>query len=84
MQRTRRKAPPRTNQERTDATRTALLDAARVLFVDAGYGDTSTPDICAAAGTTRGALYHHFVDKRDVFRHVLAREARAVRDEIDA
>ena len=70
--------PSRSNRERTDATRQALLDAARALFVDKGYGDTSTPDICASTATTRGALYHHFVDKRDLFRHVLMRESEAV------
>lgn len=83
MQRSKPKAP-RTNRERTETTSKALLDAARALFVEKGYGETSTPEISAAAGTTRGALYHHFVDKRDVFRHVLAREAQAVFDEIEA
>lgn len=75
---------PRTNQERTETTRQALLDAARALFVNKGYGATSTPDICASTATTRGALYHHFVDKRDLFRHVLQREAEAVRADIVA
>lgn len=75
---------PRSNQERTDTTRSALLDAARELFVTLGYGDTSTPGICDAAGITRGALYHHFVDKRDLFRAVLAREAEAVAADIEA
>lgn len=90
MQRTAsrsRKAPapaPRSNPERTAATRLSLLDAARELFVAKGYGDTSTPEICAAAGITRGALYHHFVDKRDLFRQLLAREAEAVRADIEA
>ena len=70
--------PSRTNRERTETTRHALLDAARALFVSKGYGDTSTPDICASTATTRGALYHHFADKRDLFRHVLLREAQAV------
>lgn len=90
MQRSRtstRKTPaaePRSNPERTAATRQALLDAARELFVAKGYGDTSTPEICTAAGITRGALYHHFVDKRDLFRQLLAREAETVRAEIEA
>ncbi|MDR7332185.1 helix-turn-helix domain-containing protein [Roseateles asaccharophilus] len=75
---------PRTNAERSEATSTALLDAARALFVEHGYGGTSTPAVCAAAGITRGALYHHFADKRDLFQAVLAREARAVADEIEA
>lgn len=73
---------PRSNHDRTQATRHALLAAARALFVGKGYGDTSTPEVSAAAGTTRGALYHHFADKRDLFRQVLMREAQAVRAEI--
>jgi AcrR family transcriptional regulator len=76
--------PARTNPERSEATRTALLDAARELFVAHGYGDTSTPAVCAAAGMTRGALYHHFADKRDLFHAVVAREAQAVAAEIEA
>ncbi len=75
---------PRSNRERTEATRGALMDAARRLFVEKGYADTSTPEVVAAAGTTRGALYHHFVDKRDLFRAVLAREMAAVAEDIRA
>ena len=73
---------PRTNLERTQATRHALLEAARALFVDKGYADTSTPEVSAAAGTTRGALYHHFVYKRHLFRQLLLREAQAVNADI--
>ncbi|MFD1295546.1 TetR/AcrR family transcriptional regulator [Lysobacter gummosus] len=75
---------PRSNRERTEATRHALLEAARGLFVSKGYSDTSTPEVAVAAGITRGALYHHFIDKRDLFRHVLQREAQSVREEIAA
>lgn len=74
---------PRSNAQRTQTTRTALLDAAQTLFVERGYAATSTPEICAAAGVTRGALYHHFADKRDLFVAVLEREASAVREAID-
>jgi AcrR family transcriptional regulator len=73
----------RSNQERTEATRGALLAAARALFVEKGYAATSTPEIVAAAGITRGALYHHFADKRDLFRAVLAEEAHTVAAEIE-
>lgn len=75
---------PRTNRERTEATRVALIDAARALFVSKGYGETSTPEIAVAAGITRGALYHHFIDKRDLFRQVLVREAETVAADIEA
>ncbi|QQP99426.1 TetR/AcrR family transcriptional regulator [Lysobacter enzymogenes] len=81
----RRRTPARagrSNRERTEGTRRALLDAARTLFVARGYADTSTPDVVAAAGVTRGALYHHFADKRELFRQVLEAEAEAVREAI--
>ena len=79
MQETRR-----SNAERTLATRTALVAAARELFVDPGYAAASTPQIAAAARVTRGALYHHYADKRDLFRAVVEAEAEAVAREIEA
>lgn len=75
---------PRSNRERTDATRTALLDAARTLFVEKGYADTATPEIVTAADVTRGALYHHFPDKKALFWAVIEREANEVAADIDA
>ncbi|MGH6761972.1 MAG: TetR/AcrR family transcriptional regulator [Phyllobacterium sp.] len=74
----------RSNRERTETTRNNLISTARALFVEKGYAETSTPEICAAAGITRGALYHHFADKRDLLRAVLEREARSVADDIEA
>lgn len=74
----------RSNRERAETTQRALLDAARDLIVERGYADTSTPDIVAAAGTTRGALYHHFADKRGLFRALLERESAAVAADIRA
>jgi len=56
--------------EQADATRSALLAAARQLFTDRGYAATSTTEIVARAGVTRGALYHHFPAKHDLFRAV--------------
>jgi AcrR family transcriptional regulator len=75
---------PRSNRERTDATRTALLNAARTLFVEKGYAETATPDIVAAAEVTRGALYHHFADKKALFWAVIESEAKDVAADIDA
>ncbi len=74
----------RSNRERTEQTKQTLLDAARRLFVEKGFADTATPDIVAAAGVTRGALYHHFEDKKALFRAVVEREAIAVAEAIEA
>lgn len=74
---------PRSNRDRTEKTRAALMQAARALFVDKGYADTSTPEIVSAAGITRGALYHHFEDKRALFRAVVTDEALAVASAIE-
>ncbi|MEU6083310.1 helix-turn-helix domain-containing protein [Streptomyces sp. NPDC047108] len=56
--------------EATEATREALVEAARELFAERGYSAVPTEEIVRRARVSRGALYHHFTDKRDVFRAV--------------
>lgn len=73
----------RTQAERREETRTRLLTAARALFVAKGFAETGTPEIVRAAGVTRGALYHHFQDKTDLFRAVAEDEAKAIGDAIE-
>jgi AcrR family transcriptional regulator len=55
---------------RGEATREKLLRTARRLFARRGYAGVGTEEIVRRAGVTRGALYHHFRDKKDLFRAV--------------
>jgi AcrR family transcriptional regulator len=66
-------AAKRTQAERSEATRGALLEAARSLFAERGYAGVGTEEIVRAAGVTRGALYHHFDGKRELFEAVYER-----------
>ena len=68
----------RTQAQRRAETKAALLAAARELFVSKGFAETGTPEIVAKAGVTRGALYHHFEDKTDLFRALATLEAQAI------
>jgi AcrR family transcriptional regulator len=60
----------RTQAQRTAATRGALIEAGRMLFTARGFADVSAEEIVQAAGVTRGALYHHFEDKKGLFAAV--------------
>jgi len=66
-----RPAGRRTQGERTAQTRAALIDAARRLFGAEGFAEVSAERIAREASMTRGALYHQFTDKADLFAAVL-------------
>jgi len=72
--------PRRTRAEMIEATRAKLVAAARQAFGEQGYANTSMDDFTAAAGLTRGALYHHFGDKRGL----LAAVVEQIDEETDA
>jgi AcrR family transcriptional regulator len=57
-------------EQRSRATRDGLLNAARALFAERGYAAVGTEEIVRAAGVTRGALYHQFRDKEQLFEAV--------------
>lgn len=63
-------APRRTQGERRASTRAALIAAARELFATRGFAGAGREEIVERAGVTRGAMYHHFRSKEDLFRAV--------------
>ena len=74
---------PRTQVDRTAATRGALVTAARALFGARGFAAVGTEEVVRAAGVSRGALYHHFADKAALFEAVIRTEAKAVATAIE-
>lgn len=78
--------------QQSEATRRKLVRVGRDLFARRGFNDVPTEEIVRRAGVTRGALYHHFRDKRDLFaavveqveQEVLERVAEAALGESDA
>lgn len=64
------------------STRASLLAAGRTRFGAAGFGETSIEDIAAAAGVTKGALYHHFAGKDALFKAVYEQVKREITDQV--
>jgi AcrR family transcriptional regulator len=78
------RATRRSQAQRREATREALLRAGRALFAERGVDGVSAEELVTAAGVTRGALYHHFTNKQDLFRAVYERMEADLRDELVA
>jgi AcrR family transcriptional regulator len=71
----------RTQRERSESTTGEILDAARRLFASDGYQATSLDDIADASAVTKGAIYHHFSGKPDLFRAVFEREEQRLAEQ---
>ena len=67
-----------------DATKANLVAAARELFGEHGYADTSIEEVVVRAGLTKGAVYHHFDGKEGLFRAVFEQVYREVTDQAAA
>lgn len=63
--------------ERREKTRAKLIQSARSFFANHGFDDTHTGDILEEAGVSRGAMYHHFATKKDMFEAVFVHESEA-------
>ena len=75
---------PRSQADRSAATRDALVAAARPLFTEHGFGGVGTETIVRAAGVTRGALYHQFADKTELFAAVFEEVEQGITAHIGA
>ena len=67
-----------TQVQRSEKSRTQILDSALKLFSHKGYGATSVRDIAEEAGLSKGNVYHHFPDKETIFRALLDRYFQAM------
>jgi AcrR family transcriptional regulator len=68
----------------SEATRAALIATARGLFAERGYAGVGTEEIVRTAGVTRGALYHHFAGKKELFEAVYEDVERQLVEQIAA
>lgn len=73
-----------TRTEQKERTRRTLLATGRRLFAAKGYAGVGLAEIVGESGVTKGALYHHFSGKTDLFRAVLEEVQREVADRVAA
>ena len=71
-------------QQRSEETRTKIMEAAIKLFSNSGYNKASVDDICAEAGISKGAFYHHFKSKQELFLALLDGWLEAIDNSIEA
>ncbi|HWW90600.1 MAG TPA: TetR/AcrR family transcriptional regulator [Solirubrobacteraceae bacterium] len=75
---------PSAKAAQSEATRAALIATARALFAARGYAGVGTEEIVRTAGVTRGALYHHFAGKKELFEAVYEDVERQLVEQIAA
>lgn len=80
----RRTETGRTQAQRSTATTAQLTEAAQQLFGRHGYAATGVAAVAAAAGVTKGAAYHHFQGKSDLFRAAFVREQEQIAAAVEA
>ena len=80
----RRACAVRRTAAEAERTRQEILATARASFAEHGFAAASTTAIAAAAGVTRGALYHHFADKTELFRAVFVQVEHELNDTVVA
>ena len=69
-------------QDRSVATINNILDASRQLFIEKQYADVSLREITEIAGVTKGALYHHFATKEDLYLQMIHRCLSEVKETV--
>jgi AcrR family transcriptional regulator len=72
----------RTQEERSASTRARLLDATVASLVEVGYAGTTTTEVCARAGLSRGAQLHHFPTRADLVVNAVGHLAKRRADEV--
>jgi len=72
----------RTQEERSAGTRALLLDATVASLVEVGYAATTTTEVCARAGLSRGAQLHHFPTRADLVVHAVGHLAKRRAEEV--
>jgi AcrR family transcriptional regulator len=71
-----------TQAERRAATQAAILEAARTLFGECGFNDTTIDDIADAAGIRKGGFYHYFETKEAVFEAVFVQTTKQLAEQV--
>src|SRR5512143_3765904 len=71
-------------QQRSEETRGRIMQAAIQLFSSRGFNSASVDDICAEAGVSKGAFYHHFESKQALFLALLDGWLKAIDNAIEA